>query len=64
MIAGQEQNSLRYAHIAAYDHLVEIVNPTILAQPTVVTHHQIPRRLDDNIVLDNQPFADLCPKST
>lgn len=57
MIASKEQGTLRDTYIAANDNLIKIINPAIFSQPTIITYHQVPRRLDDDIVLDDKALA-------
>ena len=64
MIASKEQGTLRDTYIAANDNLIKIINPAIFTQPAIITYHQVPRQLDDDIVLDDQALANLRTKGT
>jgi hypothetical protein len=58
VVTSTQVCALRDADIAAKSHRGEIVDPTVLANPAVIRHTEMPRILDDDTWLDYDAFAD------
>ena len=59
VVSCEEHCALRHANIVTDMDLVDVVNPTVFANPAVVANGEIPRGFDVDIVLYNQSFADM-----
>src|ERR1019366_6546103 len=64
VIASAEVGALRHADIATQSHSGEIVDPTVLANPAVISHLKVPWALDGDTRLDEDSFADPRTKET
>ena len=62
MTSGQEQAALRQYGVVGDDHVPEVVDPGVLADPDVVSEKQSPWVFDIHRGLDEHSFANFGPK--
>jgi hypothetical protein len=58
MIPRTEISALRNAYIAPDRNLLQIVEPTVFADPRIVSQRKSPRILDPNPRLENDTMTD------
>jgi hypothetical protein len=58
MVTGAEIRSLRQAYAGANMNGGEVVDPAALTNPAVISNYEVPRILDADAGLDNNPLTD------
>jgi hypothetical protein len=58
MVTGAEVHSLRHAYAGANTNGGEVVDPAALTNPAVISNDEVPRVLDADAGLDNNPLTD------
>ena len=62
MIPRAEISALGNTYIAPNPNLLQIVEPTVLADPRIVSHRKSPRILDPNPRFENDTMTDCRPE--
>ena len=58
VVSAKQQSALGDAHVAADDHAVEVVDPSLFPNPNMVAHFQFPWVFDGHPRLDDSAAAD------
>lgn len=61
---GAQVNQLRNADVIADFHFNEVVDPRLLANPTMIADRKPPRKLDSNMRFNDNAATDACAKQS